>query len=105
MGQENTFLAVFASMHHLVGDAERARELIDCTVKRHSQDYLLICHIKGVLDGWTLAEFSQRSRDWHASHTMSGDLPSRVARMAPMLSEEIDHSSAPSPTSDAGSSP
>ncbi len=88
-GRAGTYLAVFALVHHLVGNRDRAELLIDHTVKRLLADYLIICHIKSIVAGWPTEEFRDRWTHWHDTHTVVGDLPGRCETMRDLAQEEI----------------
>ena len=88
-GRESTYIALCAWARHLTGDASRAEHLIDHTVKRMPQDYLLTCHIKSIIDGWPLEEFHERSMAWHDNHSTAGNIVDRIDSMPALLAEEV----------------
>ncbi len=88
-GRESTYIALCAWARHLIGDSTRAQHLIDQTVKRLPQDYLLTCHVKSIIDHWPIGDFHERSVEWHNTHSMSGDVVARIEAMPALLAEEI----------------
>lgn len=88
-GRESTYIAMCAWARHLIGDSIRAQHLIDQTVKRLPQDYLLTCHVKSIIDQWPIGDFHARSVEWHNTHSMSGDVVARIEAMPALLAEEI----------------
>ncbi len=88
-GRESTYIAVCAWAHHLNGAASRAKHLIDHTVKRLPQDYLLTCHVKAIIDQWPIDQFYERSVAWHDEHSVEGDLVARIDAMPALLAEEV----------------
>ena len=75
--------------HHLNGAASRAEHLIDHTVKRLPQDYLITCHVKAIIDQWPRDQFHQRSVAWHDDHSVTSDLVARIDAMPALLAEEV----------------
>lgn len=88
-GRESTYIALCAWARHLTGSPTRADELIQHTVKRMPQDYLLTCHIKATTESWPTNEFHQRSMEWHDDHTQAGDIVERIDAMPRLLANEV----------------
>lgn len=88
-GRESTYIAVCAWARHLVGEPARAEHLIDHTVKRMPQDYLLTCYIKAIIDDWPDGDFHERSVAWHDNHSVAGDVVARINAMPALLAEEV----------------
>ena len=88
-GRESTYIALCAWARHFSGNTSRAEHLIDHTVKRMPQDYLLTCHIKSVIDAWPMDEFHAQSVAWHDNHSATGDIVDRIDAMPALLAEEV----------------
>ena len=88
-GRESTYIAVCAWARHLIGETSRSHYLIDHTVKRLPQDYLLTCYVKAIIEDWPTDDFHQRTVAWHDNHSVAGDVVGRINAMPTLLAEEV----------------